>query len=134
MDEKFTQIKNKLIVDKNISAIDYRVLSYLISHSKKESCFPSYATIANDIDISRTKAYESVNKLVKLNYLQKKERVIGKGRKTSNEYTICDDLLVPKKAKKAMLDELTEEFMNDLKNKPIEKKELFDYDWLNDPN
>jgi len=126
VDEKFTQIRNKLIT-LDIHEKAFRIACYLISHSKNGICYPSEYTIAQELNMSRNKVREYLDELEERKVISIEKRVIGTGKKAPSKYTISKDYLVPKKSKQKLLDKLTEEFMSE----PVEKVELFDYDWLN---
>ena len=117
----FTKIKNDLIVS-NLNSNEFRILCYLIARSKNGECFPSVGTIAKDIYISKRTVMRSIENLIKENYIQKENRIIGSGKKTSNLYTINEKYLT-KKTKQEIFETTQEE---------VEKQEMFDYDWLNE--
>lgn len=127
MDEKFTQIKNKLII-LNIHDKAFRIACYLISCSKNGICYPSEYDIAEKLHISRNKVRDYLGELEKYKVITIEKRVIGTGKKAPSKYTISKDYLVPRKTKQQQLNELTEEFMQE--REQIQKVELFDYDWL----
>lgn len=116
MNGKFTKIKNKIIVSE-IKDIDFRVLCYLIARSKDGKCFPSMTTIAHDLKKSKETIRNVIDRLIKINFIQKENRTLGAGKKTSNVYTINEDYLV--RSKKDKLYEIEHEVV-----------ELEDYNWL----
>lgn len=118
MKSYFTQIKNELILDKNISAVEYRILNLLIAYSNNGLAFPSYRKISEKLGISKETTKRAINNLEKKDYILKENRIIGSGKKTSNCYYISEKVMI---AKKDYLKEAKEEIKN---------IELFDYDWL----
>lgn len=62
----FTNILNKLITDKNISAGEYRILCYLLMRAgNQDVCYPSLGTIADDTGISLSSVKRAIPSLVK---------------------------------------------------------------------
>lgn len=117
MNDKYTKIKNKLIIA-DIKDLDFRVMCYLISRSKANKCFPSLNTIATDLKKTKETIRNVIDRLVKDNFIQKENRVVGTGKKTSNMYIINKEYV-------------TERIKQDNETKP-EVIELFDYNWLDD--
>lgn len=115
----FTKIKNKLIVS-NLNSNEFRILCYLIARSKNGECFPSVGTIARDINISKRTIVRSLDNLIEENYIQKENRFLGTGKRTSNLYTINEEYL-SKKTKQEIFETTQKEI-----------EEPFDYDWLNE--
>lgn len=117
VNDKYTKIKNKLITT-NIKDLDFRVMCYLISRSKSSKCFPSLSTIATDLKKTKETIRNVIDRLVQNNLIQKENRVVGTGKKTSNMYIINEEYIA-KKIKQ--------------EDEPVhERKELFDYNWLED--
>lgn len=117
----FTKIKNQLIVSE-MKDSKFRVLCYLIAHSKNGQCFPSVRTIAKELNKGKSTISSIIEELIEEEILTKENRYLGTGKKTSNLYTINEEYLA-KKTKQEIFEETQEE---------VEKEELFDYDWLND--
>lgn len=130
MDEKFTQIRNKLIIS-DIHEKAFRIACYLISCSKNRICYPSEYKIAEDLHISRNKVHEYLKELEEKKIISKETRIIGKGKKASSKYIISKDYVVPKRKKQKKLEQLIDELYGEQHEKR-EVKELFDYDWLNE--
>ena len=88
----FTTIPNKAILDKRLDTYEFRVLCYLCKLSnEKNICFPSYSTIAANMNISRSKTANIINRLINLGYIEKENRTRGRGGKASNLYTVCTE-------------------------------------------
>ncbi len=65
------------------------VYQYLRDRSgEKGYCWPSIATIAKDIGMSKSTVKRAINDLEKQNYIQKENRNRENGGKTSNLYRI----------------------------------------------
>ena len=61
----FTTISNEAILDKRLDTYEFRVLCYLCKLSNEENiCFPSYSTIAANMNISRSKTANIINRLI----------------------------------------------------------------------
>ena len=118
MKSYFTQIKNELVLDQKISAVEFRTLVLLILYSNNGLAFPSYRKISDKLGISKETAKRTINNLEKKDYILKENRIIGSGKKTSNCYYISENVMI---TKKDYLKEAKEEIKN---------IELFDYDWL----
>lgn len=72
------------------------VYSYLARcNNNKQSAFPSYKTIAEQCNISRRKAIDSVNVLEENNILQKDHRFNEKGENVSNTYRVVHNMHHP---------------------------------------
>lgn len=115
----YTKVKNQLIVS-DMKDSEFRILVYLIARTKDGKCFPSMRTMAKELPSSKETIRKCVDSLIKKNIIQRENRVIGTGKKTSNLYTISKDYLVP---------DTVDEILNKPQSKP---KELYDYDWLSD--
>lgn len=126
MDEKFSQIKNKLIIS-NIHEKAFRIACYLISCSKNRVCYPSEYKIAEDLHMSRNSVHEYLKELEDNKIISRERQFIGKGKNAPSKYTISKEYIVSKFSKQKRLEQLIRE----LHNEP-ETKELFDYDWLNE--
>ena len=88
----FTTIPNEAILDKRLDTYEFRVLCYLCKLSNEENiCFPSYSTIAANMNISRSKTANIINRLIDLGYIEKENRTRGRGGKGSNLYTVCTE-------------------------------------------
>lgn len=121
MNEKFTKIKNELIVS-SMKDSKFRVLCYLISRSKNGSCFPSIRTMATELGKGKGTIQKIIDELVEEKILEKENRFLGTGKKTSNCYQINEKYLSKRKSMKDDYDELPEP----------DKKDFFDYNWLED--
>lgn len=121
MNEKFTKIKNELIVS-NMKDSKFRVLCYLIARSKDGKCFPSIRTIANELGKGKGTIQCIIDELIDEKILQKENRFVGSGKKTSNSYQISEKYLSKKRSSQTDPIELPEP----------EKLELYDYNWLED--
>ena len=68
----FTTIPNDAILDKRLDTYEFRVLCYLCKLSNEENiCFPSYSTIAANMNIRRSKTTNIINRLIDLGYIEK---------------------------------------------------------------
>ncbi len=92
-DEGYTKVKNTLITSSELDSAEFRILTYLISISKKGICYPSIRTLANLLNKSPTSISKYLNNLVKKEFILKENRVTGKGKKTSNVYLINEDAI-----------------------------------------
>ncbi|MBQ9097282.1 MAG: helix-turn-helix domain-containing protein [Clostridia bacterium] len=93
--ENFTILLNKHITNKEIDTYEFRVMCYLLMLSDDEgTCYPSYKTIADRIDISETKAKDSVKKLIDLGLIKKEKRKKADGSASSNLYVVCEKTTV----------------------------------------
>lgn len=126
MDEKFSQIKNKLIIS-DIHEKAFRIACYLISCSKNRVCYPSEYKIAEDLHLSRNTVHEYLKELESKKIITIEKQFIGKGKKAPSKYTISKEYVVSKMSKQKRFEQLIKE----LHDEP-EIKELFDYDWLNE--
>lgn len=89
--ENFTIILNKHITNTDIDTYEFRVLCYLLMLADDDGiCFPSYNTIADRIDISETKAKDSIKKLIDLGLIKKEKRKKADGSAGSNLYVVCE--------------------------------------------
>ncbi len=101
--ENFTILLNKHITNKEIDTYEFRVMCYLLMLSDDEgTCYPSYKTIADRIDISETKAKDSIKKLIDLGLIKKEKRKKADGSASSNLYVVCEKTTVK-------VDEVTED-------------------------
>ena len=88
----FTTIPNDTILDTRLDIYEFRVLCYLCKLSNEENiCFSSYSTIAANMNISRSKTANIINRLINLGYIEKENRTRGRGGKGSNLYTVCQE-------------------------------------------
>lgn len=93
--ENFTIILNKHITNKEIDTYEFRVLCYLLMLADDDgTCYPSYKTIAERIDISETKAKNSIKKLIDIGIIKKEKRNKADGSATSNLYVVCEKTTV----------------------------------------
>ncbi len=89
--ENFTILLNKHITNKEIDTYEFRVMCYLLMLSDNDgTCYPSYKTIADRIDISETKTKDSIKKLIDLGLIKKEKRKKADGSATSNLYVVCE--------------------------------------------
>lgn len=79
LQEGFTIIANRAVVDENLTSSDLRVYVILLMHLiNREVCFPSQKTIAQEAGIKTTRQILNImRKLEKLGYV-KVERTAGK--------------------------------------------------------
>ena len=93
--ENFTILLNKHITNKDIDTYEFRVMCYLLMLSDDEgTCYPSYKTIADRIDISETKAKDSIKKLIDIGLIKKEKRKKADGSASSNLYVVCEKTTV----------------------------------------
>ena len=93
--ENFTILLNKHITNKDIDTYEFRVMCYLLMLSDNDgTCYPSYKTIADRIDISETKAKDSIRKLIDLGLIKKEKRKKADGSASSNLYVVCEKTTV----------------------------------------
>ena len=93
--ENFTILLNKHITNKEIDTYEFRVMCYLLMLSDDEgTCYPSYKTIADRIDISETKAKDSIKKLIDIGLIKKEKRKKADGSASSNLYVVCEKTTV----------------------------------------
>ena len=93
--ENFTILLNKHITNKEIDTYEFRVMCYLLMLSDNDgTCYPSYKTIADRIDISETKAKDSIKKLIDLGLIKKEKRKKADGSAASNLYVVCEKTTV----------------------------------------
>lgn len=79
---KFTVIYHKLMVENNLSPLEYMISNYVYYLSQHESsihraegfCFASKQTIANEFGISRRQVINIVNSLIKKNFIERNEK------------------------------------------------------------
>ena len=112
MNEQFTQIKNSLVRDINITSTQFRIISYLLSISKNGIAFPSIRTMARELSISPSTIFRNLEHLENKKYLKKTNVKTKNGKKASNQYRLKKDLfIIPKKTK-------------------LNTDDFVDYDWL----
>ena len=93
--ENFTILLNKHITNKDIDTYEFRVMCYLLMLSDDDgTCYPSYKTIADRIDISETKAKDSIKKLIDIGLIKKEKRKKADGSASSNLYVVCEKTTV----------------------------------------
>ena len=91
LDSNFTNILNKLIIDKNITTAEYRIMCYLLMRAgNQDVCYPSLNTIAADTDIGLSTVKRAIPSLAKKGYLKKINRKKANGSATSNLYQFTD--------------------------------------------
>ena len=91
LNNNFTNILNKLIIDKNITTAEYRILCYLLMRAgNQDICYPSLNTIAKDTDIGLSTVKRAIPELVNKGYLKKINRKKSNGCATSNLYQFTD--------------------------------------------
>ena len=87
LDSNFTNILNKLIIDKNITTAEYRIMCYLLMRAgNQDVCYPSLNTISKDTDIGLSTVKRAIPSLAKKGYLKKINRKKANGSATSNLY------------------------------------------------
>ena len=91
LNNNFTNILNKLIIDKNITTAEFRILCYLLMRAgNQDVCYPSLNTISKDIDISLSTVKRAIPELVDKGYLKKINRKKANGAATSNLYQFTE--------------------------------------------
>lgn len=114
MNEQFTQIKNSLIRDINITSTQYRIISYLLSISNNGVAFPSVRTMGKELDIAPSTILRNLEQLEHKKYIKKTNMQTKNGKIASNQYRLKKELFViPKK-------------------KELNTDEFIDYDWMNE--
>ena len=97
---QFLKVPYELIEDKNITANEFRIYTFLMSryNSEKECSYPSLEVIADKIGISTRTIIRSIKNLVKLKYLKvtKKTGLYG----IYNEYSEMKYLVTNKEENK----------------------------------
>ena len=89
----YTNILNKLIIDKNITTAEYRILCYLLMRAgNQDVCYPSLNTIAADTDIGLSTVKRAIPSLAKKGYLKKINRKKANGSATSNLYQFTEKI------------------------------------------
>ena len=85
---QFFKLSTELITDKNISANEFRIYTYLMSlYNEKQSCsFPSMETIVEKLGMTKPTVNKSIKKLVELGYMivEKQKAKIGNFNKYTN--------------------------------------------------
>ena len=93
LNSNFTNILNKLIIDKNITTAEYRILCYLLMRAgNQDVCYPSLNTIAADTDIGLSTVKRAIPSLAKKGYLKKINRKKANGSATSNLYQFTEKI------------------------------------------
>ena len=93
LNNNFTNILNKLIIDKNITTAEYRILCYLLMRAgNQDVCYPSLNTIAADTDIGLSTVKRAIPSLAKKGYLKKINRKKANGSATSNLYQFTEKI------------------------------------------
>ncbi len=108
-------IVNKKALELDISANSYKLLTIFVLYSDKDGrCYPSIRTIEEKYHMSHSTIARSIKELEEKNVIRVYRRKKGTGKIESNEYLIRKD------------------YIAESIRKP-EQLEIFDYDWLNDP-
>lgn len=85
---QFFKLSTELITDKNISANEFRIYTYLMSlHNEKQGCsFPSMDKIVDRLGMTKPTVNKSIKKLVELGYMivEKQKAKIGNFNKYTN--------------------------------------------------
>lgn len=119
---QYIKLYSNLLTISNLNSNDKIILAYIISlNTDTSTCWASNDILSKKLGISKKTVQNSINKLIKLDYINK--TIVHKKLKTYR-------LLAPTRKLLSMIDK-------ELIEKPIrkrEKKELLDYDWLNDRN
>ena len=68
---QFFKLSTELITDKNISANEFRIYTYLMSiYNEKQGCsFPSMDKIVEKLGMTKPTVNKSIKKLVELGYM-----------------------------------------------------------------
>lgn len=128
----YTKIKNKLIISSKLDDLEYRILSYMLAIQKDGVCFPSIRKMAEIFSTedgkkrSTTTITKKVKSLEVKDFIKKKNRTLGTGKKTSNEYLINEDVI----SKNKLLPSRNPE--ENSRTISPEEAEILDYDWLGD--
>ena len=87
----FTNILNKIIIDKDITTAEYRILCYLLMRAGNgDMCYPSLDKIAVDSGISLSTVKRAISSLSDKEYLKRINRKKSNGCATSNLYRFTD--------------------------------------------
>lgn len=132
----YTKIKNKLIISSKLDDLEYRILSYMLSIQKDGSCFPSIRRMAElfSTEDGKPRSTTTITKKIKSlefkGFIKKKNRTLGSGKKTSNEYLISEDVISrnTRKPKEEMDYERLKEENKELHSRL--EQAVSDYDWL----
>lgn len=85
---QFFKLSTELITDKNISANEFRIYTYLMSiYNEKQGCsFPSMDKIVEKLGMTKPTVNKSIKKLVELGYMiiEKQKAKIGNFNKYTN--------------------------------------------------
>lgn len=85
----FTIIDNDIVDSKDLSGQEKLVYMILCRHAdEKQSCYPSYNTIAEKAGLSRRKAIDVIANLIEKGLLEKKLQRHGNGDNTANLYRL----------------------------------------------
>lgn len=122
----FTKIKNYLITSSELDAIEFRILVYLISISRKDMSFPSLNTIADNLGVSRRIVINKLKSLEEKNFILRENRVKGTGKKISNQYLINEDA-ISQKIEETTNTQVTDETTSDI---TPDQLMLSEYNWL----
>lgn len=76
--------------DLELSIYEFRIYAHLARRAGTGKAFPAYGSMAKKCRMSRTKAIDAVNQLVKRRMIQKQKRMGEDGRNSSNLYTLTD--------------------------------------------
>lgn len=117
-EEKFIKIYNKTLKDEKLNLIDKIIYSILDAYCRNyDVCFISNEKLAEYTNMCEKTIQRTIKKLEKMRYISKWK--LRKGKKMYRAIT----------TNKSVFEDSKE--LNRLKNE-IHKKELFDYDWLNE--
>ena len=122
----FTKIKNYLITSSELDAIEFRILVYLISISRKDISFPSLNTIADNLSVSRRIVINKLKSLEDKNFILRENRTKGAGKKISNQYLINEDA-ISQKIEETTNAQITDEATSDI---TPDQLRLSEYNWL----
>lgn len=89
----FTQVNNQAICDNSLSTIEKMVYVSLsmFADTRDNSCYPSYAKIAEYASCSRRSAIDAVKKLQTKGYIEREYRYDDTGSNTSNVFILLDN-------------------------------------------
>ncbi len=127
-DVQYFQVANEIWDVKNLGTYEKLVYMYLARCGNQGSkAFPSYSTIAEKCDMSRSKAIDSVKKLEGVGLLTKRERKINPKQNKTNIYEVekpRDVKGMPDKQGRTPSTQDTLPSTQDTPNKEIRDKEL----------
>jgi hypothetical protein len=92
----FSLVSDHLWYFHPVSPIARLVYVYLCYRAKDQpTAFPSYWTMAYDLDVQRNTIIHAIKELLELGLIEKEERYTQVGDRTSNLYTICEPPVPP---------------------------------------